>query len=128
MNYYPTNPVKNASTISFTLPAWTSQTFYLLHEALLSVKLKILNSDGQKLPDDTRCAPANNIYGSIFQDCKIWFNDVQVSTLTQCYGYKNYIETTLNYNYNVKDSFLRVGGYVEDVYKMFDDCTGATNT
>ena len=120
--------MKNANTISFTLPAWTSQTFYLLPEALLSIKLKIVNSEEKKLPDDTRLAPINNVIGSVFSDCKIWFNDVQVSTTTQCYNYKNYIETTLNYNMSVKQSFLSVGGYVEDVYTQFDDATGSANT
>ena len=128
MNYYPTNPVRNATTISFTLPAWTSQTYYLLHEALLSVKMKIVQADGTALPDNTRCAPINNILGSIFQDCKIWFNDVQVSTTTQTYNFKNYIENTLNYNINVKQSFLSVSGYYEDTYTQLDDNTGSSNT
>ena len=128
MNYYPTNPVRNAATISFTLPAWTSQTFYLLHDALLSIKLRVLGSDGKALPDNTRCAPINNILGSVFQDMKIYFNDTQVSTTTQCYNFKNYIETTLNYFINVKQSTLFVSGYVEDVYTQFDDASGSANT
>jgi hypothetical protein len=97
--------------------------------ALISIKLKIVKaSDGTALPDNTRLAPINNVLGSVFSDCKIWFNDKQVSDTTQCYNYKNYIEATLNANMSVKQSFLSVSGYVEDVYTMFDDKSGTANT
>jgi hypothetical protein len=66
-NYYPTNPVRGARTISFNLPPWPSQTFYLLHQALMSIKLKIITPTDTKLPDDAMCAPINNVLGSIFQ-------------------------------------------------------------
>jgi hypothetical protein len=66
-NYYPTNPVRGARTISFTLPPWPSQTFYLLHQALMSIKLKIVKVGGAALPDDALCAPINNVLGSVFQ-------------------------------------------------------------
>jgi hypothetical protein len=65
--YYPTNPIKGIKTINFLLSAWTSQTFYLLNEALLSIKVKLCQANGQALPDASVAAPINNILGSIFQ-------------------------------------------------------------
>jgi hypothetical protein len=126
MTYYPTNPVSNTRQITFILEPWKSQTLYLLNEALISIKLKIVTKNGDALPKATELSTVNNILGSVFEDIKIYFNDNQVSVQTQCAHYKQYIESTLNFNKEVKDSWLQSQGYYADVYGEFETM-GATN-
>ena len=109
------------------LPSWSSQTFYLLSQALLSIKLRIVQQDGTALPNNTELAPINNVLGSVFQDCKIFFNDKQISVISQCYNYKNYMESVLNYDQEVKLSWMTTQGYAEDTYTQFDTISGTNN-
>jgi hypothetical protein len=60
-------PVKNSKHINFVLPPWGSQTLYLLHDALLSVKLRVVQKNGDALPNNSTAAPINNIMVSAFQ-------------------------------------------------------------
>lgn len=95
----------------------------MLHDALLAVKIRIMGEGETPVKDNSTCAPINWVIGSIFSDCKIYLNDVAITTSSSAFNYKNYIETTLNYNSDVKSSWLQSGGYFVDTYNMFDDMT-----
>jgi hypothetical protein len=114
--YRPSNPVARAQKVTILLPAWSSQTLYLLDQALISIKVKIVQADGTALPNNTQCSTVNNILGSVFQDCKIFFNDKAVTSSGSNYHIRNYVEATINYDSYVKSTWLQTNGYVEGNY------------
>jgi hypothetical protein len=51
---------------------------------------------------------------------KVAFGGVPVTSLSNNYHYKNYIETSLNYNSDVKASWLNTQGYATDTHDAMD--------
>lgn len=112
--FYSVSPLANSDTITLNLPAWTSSTLYLLDQAIVKVRLKILMDDGKVPPPNTNVAPINNVIGSLFTYQKIYFNDTLVSSCTQGYHIRNFIQKTFGYAFTSKTSWLEAGGYYHD--------------
>lgn len=72
--YRPLNPARESKHVTFQMPPWTSNSIYNIHDALLAVKMKIVDKDGKTLPNNTVCGPINNVYASIFSDLKASLN------------------------------------------------------
>lgn len=53
------------------MPAWRSGSVYDLANAILAVKVKIVDAKGDALPNKTVLAPVNNLYASLFSDMRV---------------------------------------------------------
>lgn len=56
----------------------------------------------------------NNIFHSIFKQCQVSLNNVQVTQDDTNYAYKGYLQNTLNFGYDSLISSLRCQGYYSD--------------
>ena len=125
--YKPIGPLDNASIVNFKLPSWASSSVYLLNEALMAVKVKIVKKDGTALDDNFECSCINNVVGSVFSDMKMYFNGVMITSISQNYHYKAIFENILNFGDEVKTSWLQTSGFYTDTFNAMDAVKGGTN-
>lgn len=62
--------------------------------------------------------PVNNIFHSLFKQCQVSLNNVQVTQDDSNYAYKGYFQNTLNFGYDSVISSLRCQGYYPDDLNM----------
>ena len=117
---YPRNSIANTNTILFELPVPTGPSVYLLDKVLISVEMKILSKDGEKIPNDSEAAPINLPLTSFISHLNLELNDTSITPQAANYNYKNMIDTILNYNTFVKTELLQIGGFYEDTEKHMD--------
>lgn len=101
--YHPKNPVEGARTISFELPQFNTASVYLLHDAILQMKIMIVGPDGKTKPAaDTVMSTVNNILYSAFSDFKVYFNGEQVYSIGNLFHYRAYMEAELSNGFEAK--------------------------
>lgn len=98
-----------------------------LKEANLEVRIQILTSKGVKPTVDKVVGPRNNVLHTLFENVRLFINDVQISASSSDYHYKAYISNALTFNLNCKTSHMITQGWVNDEAKFFDDCLGGNN-
>ena len=120
-HFYPQNALKNATTIQFILPSWSSAAEYCVSDIIAVVHYKLTGLNGIGHPDDNkRLGPINNELNSLFSSLKIYLNDRLITSSPEHNPIKSYIETTLNYNNDCKQTFLSLQGYYQEVAGMVD--------
>jgi len=130
IEYKPIASLTDDAPIDFSIPGFGEEYLDLSH-TLLSVKLKIIQSDGSDLPKETdtvavNVAPVNNFLHSLFDQVDIFLNQKLVSTSTSNYMYRAYIETLLNYGTDSKNTHLTGAMYYSDTAGKMVDFTGNT--
>ena len=115
------NPV-----VEFRIPG-DSLHYLDLSQTELYVKLKIHGvASGEQKGEDmmirafSPVLPVNNFLHSLFQDITVRFNSTIVEQTQSIYPYRAYLEDTLNYDKECKDSFLQQQLYVKDNAGQFD--------
>ena len=106
--------------INFHLPKKTSPFVYLLSQTLISVKIKIVDSDGNLPTNSAKVTVNNNVLHTLFSSCELKLNLTPVSVCNM-YNYRSYIQTVLTYGRNISKSSLECAGFFPDQAKKFDD-------
>jgi len=125
IEYKPIASLTDDAPIEFSIPGFGEEYLDLSH-TLLSVKVKILKSDGANLPAETAAvpvdvAPVNNFLHSLFDQVDVFLNQKLVSTSTSNYMYRSYIEALLNYGTDSKNTQLTGAMfYADSAGKMVD--------
>ena len=83
-----------------------SDDYLDLTNSYLHVQAKITKADGSPLDaaDDNLVAPVNNWLHTLFSQVDISLNNTNISTSTNTYGYRSFLETMLNYGKDCKDT------------------------
>lgn len=101
--FYPISNIQDGGPLEFNI---TSSEDYLdLSATQLHLKVKILK-DNAPLKADDKVAPCNLFLHSLFQQVDVSLNDRLISSSSNTYAYRAYIETLLNYGSDYKKSFL----------------------
>ena len=83
-------------------------------------KVKIVESGNKNiLPSDT-VAPCNNFLNSMFSHINIELNSKSITTPNNCYHYRTYLETLLNYGEESKKTHLVSELFVKDEKNKFN--------
>lgn len=102
--HHPLATITDAGPIEFVVK---SPTEYIdLTNSYLHVQAKVCKADGSDLDGDDRVAPVNLWMHTLFQEIDVSLNNVLVSTSTNCYPYRAYIESLLNYGKEAKSTQL----------------------
>lgn len=96
-----------------------------LANTLIHLQAKILKPDGGDLDQNDRVAPTNLWLHALFSEVDVSLNGVLVTTSTNTYPYRAYIETLLNYGKGAKTSQLRTSLFHKD--QDIDDYFGKKN-
>ena len=119
------NPV-----VEFRIPG-DSLHYMDLSQTELYVKVKINGvapgENGEMMIDRSNpVIPVNNFIHSLFQDITVRFNSTIVEQTQSMYPYRAYLEDTLNYDEECKDTFLQQQLYLKDNAGHFDDLLPAS--
>ena len=107
----------NGPTLEFEVVG-DRTNFIDLQNIYLEVNCKILQSDSNRLCFTTGDAAAsdlpifvNNTLHSLFSDCSVSANGIQISSSNGNYAQKAFIETEFSHNGEAKDTWLKCQGY-----------------
>ena len=103
VNYHPIASLVDSGAIEFDVPA--SIEYYLdPAHVFLHLAVKITEADGSNFDDATIVGPTNLFLHSFFSQVDIQLTGRQVSSSSNTYVYRAYLETLLNYGKPAKES------------------------
>lgn len=105
VEYHPLANISDGGPIEFNISG-TGEEYLDLSASYLHVKAKVLKADGTNLPEKEAVAPANLFLHSLFSQVDVSLNERNISSATNTYPYRAYIETVLNYGEDAKKSLL----------------------
>ena len=92
-----------------------------LANSYLFVKAKIQRADGANLDNADEVGPVNNFLHSMFSQIDIQLNGTLISSSTNTYPYRAYIESLLSYGPAAKASHLTAALFYKDEAGKMDD-------
>ena len=113
VEYHPLATLTDSGPIEFIVKG--SDDYLDLTNSYLHVQAKITKADGSPLDaaDDNLVAPVNNWLHTLFSQVDISLNNTNISTSTNTYGYRSFLETMLNYGKDCKDTQMGLSMYYE---------------
>ena len=93
----------NNASKEFIIPPQTEH-WTDLSESYLYVKFKIIKADGHDLEANSNVAPVNDFLHSMFSSLNLYLNNKQISSNSDTYPYRAYIENLLSYNADSKST------------------------
>ena len=106
IEHYPIAALNNSAPIEFIIPSQTEK-WTDLNQSFLYLKVKVTKADGTNLEDDTSTSVVNNLLHSLFTSIDLYLNNKLVTSNSDTYPYRAYIEHLLSYNTSSKDTQLR---------------------
>ena len=113
VEYHPLATLAPNAPIEFAVSGATSD-YIDLSNTYLHVKAKVLKHDGTPGGADAAVAPTNYWLHSLFSQVDVLLNDTLVTPSENTYPYRAYIESTLNYGREAKDTHLTSALYYQD--------------
>lgn len=118
----PVSVLDSDAPIEFTVCA--SDEYLDLSHTQIQLKVKILHADGSSLVASDPVAPVNNFLNSLFEHVSIELNNKTITSPSNAYHYRSYIETLLNYSDEAKKTHLLSGLFIKDEANKMDDVSG----
>lgn len=122
VNFKPTASLSSGNWIEFMVPG--TEEFVDLSAIYLDIELKILKSDGSNLPNAVSTTntpnlykaitPANNFLSSLFQQLDIYLNNTLITTATNAYHYRSYLDCLFYQSKQAKETFMYTQLWQED--------------
>lgn len=117
--FYPSSAITNS--IEFILPPHKNGAIYQIQDALIAVNVKLTKKDGTALDATSQTALVNNSLHSIFDDCKVLINGVQVNPNSRYYNMKAYFSNLLGTNKLLKFTLLGTEAFFMDDAKLIEN-------
>lgn len=122
----PISSVNQQSPITFKIPGhednFLDPIFYL------KIKLKVKSHDGSPLPKGSTIAPVNCFGHALFKRVDMKLQDTLITTSTDNYAFRAYLERLLNFDGGAKQTHLATEVYYKDVAGAFDELDETLNT
>ena len=126
VDYHPIATLVNSGPNKFDVPV--SIKYYLdPAHVYLHLAFKVTKAEGSNLDDATVMGPNNLFLHSLFSQMDIQLNGRQVSSSSNTYAYRTYLETLLNYGKPAKESQMAASLWYKDTASKVDTA-GADNT
>lgn len=122
IEHHPISTLTSSAPIEFHISGGGGEYLDLCH-TFLHVRAKIVKPDGTVLKegDDKKVMPVNYWLHSLFSQVDVTMNDVLVTPSENTYPYKAYIEATLNYGKEAKESHMTSAFFYADTPGKFDE-------
>ena len=117
VEYRPLAALTDEGPIEFSIPG-TSTDYIDPAHVYLYVECKVTKADGTNINDNAKVAPVNLLLHSLFQQLDVSLNGKLVSSSTNTYAYRAYIETLLNYGKAAKETQLTSSLWYKDAVNM----------
>ncbi|GBL72976.1 Uncharacterized protein F54H12.2, partial [Araneus ventricosus] len=113
VEYFPLSNIRDGSPVEFHISG-SGDEYLDLADSYIHVTAKITKSDGAPLPDNEPVAPVNLFLHSLFSLVDVSLNDRIISSASNTYPYRAYLETLLNYGEDAKKSLLSCEAFFKD--------------
>ncbi|XP_035233536.1 uncharacterized protein F54H12.2-like [Stegodyphus dumicola] len=124
IQFHPLSNVFDGGPVEF-LVSGSGEEYMDLSQTLLYVKAKIIKTDGKPTVADSKIGPVNLFLHSLFSQVDVTLNDRLISSSSNTYPYRAYIETLLNHGFDSKTSQLTCEMFYKDTFsKIFTDNEG----
>lgn len=127
VEYQPLSSLESSGPVEFHIPG-SSNEYIDIYQTQLMVKGKIVKKDKNELDLKVdKVAPVNLFLHSLFSQVDLYLNDKMVTSATNLYSYRSYLETVLNYSPPAKQSQLSASLWSTDSAGAMDDLTFERN-
>lgn len=92
----------------------SSEDYIDLSRTYLHLVVKIVKHDGSNLTDTDIVEPANLFLHSLFSQVDLFIQDRLVSSSSNTYAYRSYLETILNYGKNALETQMKCALFTND--------------
>lgn len=115
IQYHPLANIHDGGPVEFNISG-SGEDYIDLSSSYLYVKVKITKPNGDPLPDNEPVAPVNLFLHALFSQIDISLNERVISSSSNTYPYRAYIETLLNYGEDAKKSLLSCECFYKDKF------------
>ena len=105
IEHQPITSLDSGGPIEVVVPG-AGDAYIDLANTYLFVRAKIIRGAGTNLADDAPVAPVNNWLHSLFSQVDVYLNDTQVTSSSNTYPFRAYVETLLSYGAEAKKTQL----------------------
>ena len=119
MDYHPVSTLTDNGPIEFNIPG-SGEDYIDLTNTFLYLGVKITAADGANIAYAAAIGPVNLLMNSLFSQVDVALNDKLVSSSTNTYAYRAYLETSLNYGKEAKESQLTSVMWYKDTAGKMD--------
>ena len=128
VEHRPLSSLSAGAPIQFVVMG-SGEEYLDLSETYLQVTLKITKPTGETLESganepDYGVGPVNNWLHSLFSQIDVSLNERLVTSSTNTYAYRAYLETLLSYGSDAKESHLTAGMWYKDTSGHMNDTAG----
>ena len=113
VEYHPISSITGSSPLEFEVCS-SGEDYLDLANSYLHVQVKLQRANGADLEDGDPVGPVNNFLHSMFSQVDIQLNGTLVSSSTNTYPYRAYIENLLSYGPAAKKSHLTAALFYKD--------------
>ena len=113
VEYHPISSIVSGAPIEFDVSA-SGDDYMDLTNSLLHVRAKIVKSDGSNIPANETVGPVNNFLHSLFSQVDVTLNGTLITSSTNTYAYRAYLESLLSYGPAAKQSQLTSALFYKD--------------
>nr|XP_039261897.1 uncharacterized protein F54H12.2-like [Styela clava] len=111
--------ITDGGPIEFLVGGATENYLDLLN-TFIHIRAQIVNQDGTLLAADADVAPINYLLNTMWSQVDLSLNGKLITTSTNTYPYRSYLETLLSYGPAAKDTQLSAGLWVGDTAGHMD--------
>ena len=115
VQYQPLATITDSGPIEFIVKG-DSENYLDLTNSYIHAQVKVVKPNDTTLTeaDDNLVAPLNLFLHTLFTEVDVTLNGTLVSSSTNTYPYRAYMETLLNYGKDAKESQLNTSGYYKE--------------
>ena len=115
VQYQPLATITDSGPVEFIVKG-DSENYLDLTNSYIHAQVKVVRPDDAVLTeaDDQLVAPLNLFLQTLFSEVDVSLNGTLVSSSTNTYPYRAYLETLLNYGKDAKESQLNTCGYYKE--------------
>ena len=117
----PVSHITDSSPIQFSVTGQNGMEFIDTRNSFMSIKAKIVHTDGSNLQPEEYVGPVNLLAHALFEQVDATLQGKFITSATGHYPYKAMIQTLLKYGSDAKTSQLTSQMFYKDTPKYIDD-------
>lgn len=117
IEFHPLANIRDGGPVEFNISG-SGEEYVDLSSSYLYVKVKITKADGTTLPENEQVAPINLFLHALFSQIDVSLNERIISSASNTYPYRAYIETLMNYGEDAKKSLLTCECFYKDEHAI----------
>ena len=120
VEYHPISTITNGAPIEFDVSS-SGEDYMDFANSYLYVRAKLQRDNGDDMENDDQVGPVNNFLHSLFSQIDVSLNGTLITSSTNTYPYRAYIENLLSYGPDAKESQLTASLFYKDRAGKMDE-------